>query len=557
VNRLNLRRYCSYDALNRLTQIVYPDETVTYTWDSCTNGVGKLCSISDGEGTTSYAFDAKGRITSKTQVVASLTQAMSYGYNSAGQITSVTTPSGRSVTYTYTNNRPVSVAVDGQTVLDSALYEPFGPIGGWSWGNSTQGAPNTHTRLFDKDFRVTRVTSDLPASGGQSAFDRQFSWDDASRIGSIADLANSALSASYGYDALDRLTSASQGTNGWGYTYSGVGDRLTSTVNSSTTNYGYSSGTHRLASLSGAQSKSYTFDAAGNMTSDGTTTWTYGGNNRPTAAGSTAFLINALGQRVKKTTGGAAVRFVYDEAGRLWGEYDSSGALVQETVWLEDLPVATIRPNGSNFDLFYVHADQLGTPRKVTRPSDNAIMWRWDNTEAFGNSAPNDDPSGLGTFAYNLRFPGQYFDQETGKHYNYFRDYDPAIGRYIESDPIGLRGGLNTFGYVNQMPLTRVDPRGLESSIWCFIDPRMGDCYNPNKPPAPQPDWLPKPKPGKIPECMLDCFSKRALVCAITWGSGVSGAGPVCQLGVLAICRNKCYPPSCDSGAGMGDVTAP
>ena len=340
------------------------------------------------------------------------------------------------------------------------VHEPFGPIGGWSWGNSTQGAPNTHTRLFDKDFRLTRVTSDLPASGGQPAFDRQFSWDDASRIGSITDLANSALSASYGYDALDRLNSASQGTTAWGYTYSGVGDRITSTVNSSTTNYGYSSGTHRLASLSGAQSKSYTFDAAGNMTSDGTTTWTYGGNNRPTAAGSTAFLINALGQRVKKTTGSAAVRFVYDEAGRLWGEYDASGALIQETVWLEDLPVATIRPNGSTFDLFYVHADQLGTPRKVTRPSDNAIMWRWDNTEAFGNSAPDENPSGLGTFSYNLRFPGQYSDAETGKHYNYFRDYDPSIGRYLESDPIGLRGGINTYGYVSGNPLARIDPTG-------------------------------------------------------------------------------------------------
>jgi RHS repeat-associated protein len=453
----------SYDAVNRLTQIVYPDETVTYTWDSCTNGVGRLCSIADGAGTTSYSFDVKGRVTAKSQVVASLTQTMGYAYNSAGQLTTITTPSGRSVVYTYANNRPVSVTVDGTTVLDTVFYEPFGPTGGWRWGNSTTPTPNLHTRLFDKDFRVTRVTSDLPVSGTQPYFDRQFGWDHASRITSITDLANSALSATYGFDALDRLTSTSQGSSSWGYAYSGVGDRTTSTVGASTTTYGYFTGTHRLQSLSGAQAKSYSYDAAGNMTSDGTTTWTFGGNNRPTSAGTTTFTINALGQRVRKV-GGSTTRFVYDEAGRLWGEYSSSGALVQETVWLDDLPVATLRPNGSSVDIYYVHADLLGTPRAVTRPSDNAIVWRWDNTEAFGNAAPNENPSGVGNFTYNLRFPGQYFDAETGKHYNYYRDFDPSIGRYIESDPIGLRGGLNTYAYVDGNPLTLTDELGLYDS---------------------------------------------------------------------------------------------
>lgn len=97
----------------------------------------------------------------------------------------------------------------------------------------------------------------------------------------------------------------------------------------------------------------------------------------------------------------------------------------------------------------------------VTRPADNAIMWRWDNTEPFGANAANDNPAGLGAFAFNLRFPGQYYDAETGKHYNYFRDYDPRIGRYIESDPIGLKGGSNTYAYVGGNPLRWIDPQGL------------------------------------------------------------------------------------------------
>jgi RHS repeat-associated protein len=119
-----------------------------------------------------------------------------------------------------------------------------------------------------------------------------------------------------------------------------------------------------------------------------------------------------------------------------------------------------------------VHPDHLGTPRAVTRPSDNALVWKWENTEPFGNSLPDENPSGLGVFAYNLRFPGQYFDQETGKHYNYNRDYDPAIGRYIESDPIGLEGGINTFGYAGSAPLMNIDSLGL--SYFCMYSQSSG-----------------------------------------------------------------------------------
>lgn len=332
----------SYDALNRLAQIVYPDETVLYTYD-CPNNLGRLCSITDKSGTTTYGYDAKGRVNAKSQTTDGVTLTVGYDRNSAGQLRTVTLPSGHQVIYTYANNRPVSVAVDGQTVLDGVFYEPFGPNGGWRWGNSTQAAVNTHTRLFDKDFRATRVTSDLPAAGIQPLFDRQIGWDGQSRVQSLTDLANSSLNATYGYDALDRLASATQGASTWGFSYNGIGDRLTTTVNGASTTYGYFAATHRLQALSGAQTRSFGYDPAGNVATDTGTTWTYGGNNRPTQAGSTTFLINALGQRVKKVGAGGVTRFVYDESGRLAGEYDVNGAPIAETVWLEDLPVAVIK----------------------------------------------------------------------------------------------------------------------------------------------------------------------------------------------------------------------
>jgi RHS repeat-associated protein len=109
--------------------------------------------------------------------------------------------------------------------------------------------------------------------------------------------------------------------------------------------------------------------------------------------------------------------------------------------------------------LYFIHPDHLNTPRVITNQSGQAV-WQWDNLDPFGNNAPVENPSGLGAFTCNLRFPGQYFDRETNLHYNYFRDYDPGIGRYVQSDPIGLKGGINTYGYVYSNPLSFTDRTG-------------------------------------------------------------------------------------------------
>jgi RHS repeat-associated protein len=114
--------------------------------------------------------------------------------------------------------------------------------------------------------------------------------------------------------------------------------------------------------------------------------------------------------------------------------------------------------------LYYIHTDHLNTPRLITNQAQQAV-WRWDNTDPFGGNVPDENPGGLGNFACNLRLPGQYFDRETNNHYNYFRDYDPAIGRYIQSDPIGLEGGINTYAYALLNPLSFMDEWGLLTSI--------------------------------------------------------------------------------------------
>jgi len=128
--------------------------------------------------------------------------------------------------------------------------------------------------------------------------------------------------------------------------------------------------------------------------------------------------------------------------------------------------------------LYYIHTDHLNTPRLITNQAQQAV-WRWDNIDPFGGNVPDENPSGLGNFTCNLRLPGQYFDQETNTHYNYFRDYDPAIGRYIQSDPIGLLGGANTYAYVLNSPIQYADlsgryPPGAHNSL-SYVQ-AMGTC---------------------------------------------------------------------------------
>jgi RHS repeat-associated protein len=137
--------------------------------------------------------------------------------------------------------------------------------------------------------------------------------------------------------------------------------------------------------------------------------------------------------------------------------------MTREIVWLNDIPIAVMMPSRTATNLFYIDTDHLNTPRTITNQAKQK-RWEW-NSDPFGTTLANENSAALGTFTFNLRFPGQYFDKETGLHYNYFRDYNPSMGRYIQSDPSGLAGGLNTYAYVGANPLRFVDPTGLDVEI--------------------------------------------------------------------------------------------
>jgi RHS repeat-associated protein len=315
---------------------------------------------------------------------------------------------------------------------------------------------------------LTRDDADGRVANYDSGGLTTLSYDDASRITAITDNLTAANSWTYGYDSLDRVTTAAKTGTTLGWSYDANGNRLSQTGSNAST-YTVSGSSNRISSITGALARTYTYDAAGNTETYSNLTASYNNRGRmkslQKASTTATYVYDALGHLVKQSGGpSGTVYYAYDEAGHLVGEYNSTGALIQETVWLGDIPVATIRPNGASVLFYYVHADHLNTPIRVTRPGDNKLMWSW-YASPFGTDAANENPAAAGTFKYNLRFPGQIHDSHGGLMQNWNRDYDPVTGRYAQSDLIGLNGGVNTYAYVSGGPLTGIDPAGLETCV--------------------------------------------------------------------------------------------
>ena len=253
-----------------------------------------------------------------------------------------------------------------------------------------------------------------------------------------------------------------------------------------------------------------TRDAAGNHTSNGlgqTYAWDTQGHYVQFSLNGVqkaTYLYNYQHQRVQKTlwngtTNLGATVYHYDLAGRLLAETNTAGTV--QAVYLYDdngTPLAIVQAANSAYNntsqdkLVYLQTDHLGTPRLATDAAKRTV-WKWES-DAFGSTAPVQDPDGDGiATTINLRFAGQYYDAESGLHDNWHRTYDPSLGRYLSSDPIGLDGGMNTFGYVGQSPLKFVDPKGLETCIPIIAVP-FGNTYSicwDDAPPLPPPPISP------------------------------------------------------------------
>jgi RHS repeat-associated protein len=242
--------------------------------------------------------------------------------------------------------------------------------------------------------------------------------------------------------------------------------------------YTYASASNRMTSAPGA---TISLDVAGNTLANGTLVFAYNNAGQLATAGGGGFGgasygYNAQSLRTQKTIGSSVTVYHYDLQGRLIAESRGDSTPIRAYVWDDTQPIAQIEYAPGNEKLYYLHTDHLATTRLAT-DSAQRVVWRYEG-EAFGASVPNEDPDGDGVkVTINLRFPGQYYDAETGLHYNWNRYYDPKLGRYITSDPIGLTGGINTYVYVRNNPARFTDPTGLI----CYWNQDSGDflCVDP------------------------------------------------------------------------------
>jgi RHS repeat-associated protein len=460
--------YSTYDVLNRPTQVIWvqavtsfnvvshPSVTHTYSYDQGTYGKGKLTGLTDAAGSTAYTWDQKGRLSLEVRTLSDVSYATGYDYDAFGRLSRITYPSGRTVDYSFDALGRIS-QID--TTFGGAAQMVAGSV---AYAQSLSGAPGSggvkslvfgnagsYSRTYDLDGRISGYTL--------GSLKRALTYDANSRITAFTHN-NSVYDQSFGYDNLSRLTSWLGSSTSQSFAYDMDGNRTRSTVGASVNVYTYATGSNQLTSVVGPVTRILTYDT-GDLRQDGRT-FLDDARGRLyrviNGATSTSYKVNAAGQRVLKTAGdGSVTVYHYDKDGNLIAESTADGQVTREYIYLDGMVIAVVdasAPSALNF----VYPDHLGTPRVIVDAS-NAPVWRWDSADPFGTSAPNT----TGSFTFNLRFPGQYFDQETGLHYNYFRDYDPSAGRYVQSDPIGLKGGVNTFSYVRSNPVSKADPNGL------------------------------------------------------------------------------------------------
>jgi len=477
----------TYDALDRWLTTSYPSDNtlnVSNTYDQTTGhgfGVGRLTSATDKPGSLSLTYDERGNVTSESRTITSAgTLNTTTGYDAASNIFSITYPSGTVVDYTRDSMGKITAvtakpngASSFSNVATSITYEPFGPVTGVNFGNGFTG-----TYAFDNDYRpTTRVdgaTSNvLSLSYGYNANDN---------VTGITDSVNSANTQTLGYDALNRLTSATSGTGGygtWSWTWDAGSNVSTQKINGTTTTFSLTSGSNKLSQwVTGSTTETVTNTSPGNINllkigSTTEETLTYNQANQLASAQTTSsfasYAFDLTGQRLEKSPSGSyPILYHYGRAaGELLSENDLHSGQTADYIYLNGRPIGEANPTTGA--LYFMHTDRLGTVDTVTDSSKNVV---WNALyQPFGSNGIGGITGTLGT--QSLRLPGQYFDPETSYNHNGFRDYAGAITRYVEADPIGIGtvagkqpNDINTFQYVNGNAFKFIDTNGTTSDPW-------------------------------------------------------------------------------------------
>jgi|GEM_PF-4980374 len=479
----------TYDEIDRPLTEDYTGQTgteVTNTYDQGTNGIGRLTSVSTPDIQKSYTYDALGRQTQEQKTINSQNYITSFDYDLVGNQLSVIYPGSMAITYSYNNAAQLAIITKNgtTTVVNNIDYAPTGTISQLDSGN---GVSTQNTYDSQKLFRLTHK---LTTKGTTKLQDTSYQFDPVGNITNITDASNTdyAKTANYGYDDLHRLTSATitNTANSQDYTqtysYDILGNILTRSDIGSYTYAGGDSGTSNGTTANPdaattVNSATYTYDANGNVTSDGVWTYTYDYKDRIASAtnGTDTYTYNydESGNRIKKTNTGTSKITVYVNK-----YYDVEDSNAKRYIYANDLKVA----DDSDADGLTYHSTDDLTGTNVDTDSLGNILEVLDYYP-YGNVRFDEQ---TGTYQNDYKYTGKELDEGTNLYYYGARYYNAQIGRFMSLDPLFLdqatRSGqklknvlnnpqqLNGYSYAANNPLKITDPTG-EFILPISVDP--------------------------------------------------------------------------------------
>jgi RHS repeat-associated protein len=461
---LGLIKQYQYDDANRRTQENHylnatdasnqtnAVKSITYSY----NDLDRLRGYDDGSSSATYTYDTKQlRRTGESVNYGGFSLSATTTWNSLGLKSGINYPDGASYTYTYDANNQIAT-VNLPTGFGSLTWNSY------KWLAPSQiTLPGGTVRKQDYDNLLRLKTIDVTDPTQNPVMNYQYGYD---QVDNITSKTTELGTTGYGYDELDRLIAATPPTPQTNevYTYDAVTNRVTDAKVSGPLVYNANN------QLISAGSITYDYDANGNTIKQtdannaaNTRNYVYDTNDRLIEVRNNSNTLIAVysydpfGRRLSKDAGTSKTYFFYTDEG-LIAEADATGT-VNKTYGYAPGSAYMTNPLFMKYGVsyYYYQNDHLGTPQKLISQSGQVV---WSATyDAFGYATVDT----AYTLVNNLRFPGQYYDQETGLHNNWMRYYDPKIGRYVTSDPIALKGGINTYGYAKGNPISIIDPLGL------------------------------------------------------------------------------------------------
>ncbi|PQO94007.1 type IV secretion protein Rhs [Massilia phosphatilytica] len=444
-----MRLRFAYDALGRMTQAINADAAVSMT------------------------YDAAGQLISEQTEAAGACAVLRHAYDELGNRVQTTLPDGRVLNNLYYGSGHLhQVNLDGEVITDIERDRAHRMVA------RTQGALVSQFR-YDP---VGRLLSQTAGEGASTVIARKYEYDEVGNLVSIDDQRNGVTR--YSYDPIGRILSAVQPQLSERFAFDPAHNLLDTTV----ANVGRVEG-NRIRVY---EDKRYDYDAHGNVVEKlvGRHTrmrfeWNPAhqlvrsvvARGATDTAQTVSYAYDPFGRRIAKRDAFGVTRFVWD-GNRLLCE--QRGSHSRTYVYGDDafVPLARVdavagAEGAARAEVRHLHTDNLGTPREMT-DADGRVVWAaryraWGNVlEVVHEEVSVSDETGE---AQPVRFQGQYYDNESGLHYNRFRYYDPDIGRFVSIDPIGLTGGINSFQYAPN-PVGWVDPLGLAS-----FDPGVYDAH--------------------------------------------------------------------------------